>query len=62
MAESYAEEPLDGDATVAWNAAAGVRYQLSTRWAMDGGVGRRFTGDDRAWHVTFGTAYALGFP
>jgi len=23
-------------------------------------VGRRFTGDDRMWYVTLGSAYALG--
>jgi hypothetical protein len=45
---------------VAWNAAAGLRYQLAPRWAIDGGIGRRFTGDDRAWYVTFGSAFALG--
>ena len=59
-AETFAEQPLRDDSSVAWSAATGVRYQLSPRWAMDAGVGRRFTGDDRAWYVTFGSAYALG--
>ena len=58
--ESFAEQPIDSAESVAWNAAAGLRYQLAPRWAIDGGIGRRFTGDDRAWYVTFGSAFALG--
>lgn len=59
-AESFAEQPIRGDAAVAWSAGTGLRYQLSPRWAMDAGIGRRMTGDNRAWYVTFGSAYALG--
>jgi hypothetical protein len=59
-AESFAEQPIRSDAAVAWSAGTGLRYQLSPRWAMDAGIGRRFSGDDRAWYVTFGSAYALG--
>jgi hypothetical protein len=59
-AESFAEQPLDSGERVAWNAGTGIRYQLAPRWAMDAGVGRRYTGDDRAWYVTFGSAYVLG--
>jgi len=59
-AESFAEQPIRDDAAVAWSAATGLRYQLSPRWAMDAGIGRRMTGDNRAWYVTFGSAYALG--
>jgi len=59
-AESFAEQPIRSGATVAWSAAAGLRYQLAPRWTMDAGIGRRFSGDDRAWYVTFGSAYALG--
>ena len=59
-AESFAEQPLRGDAAVAWSAGTGLRYQLSPTWAMDAGIGRRMTGDNRAWYVTFGSAYALG--
>jgi hypothetical protein len=58
--ESFAEQPIDSAESVAWNAGAGLRYQLAPRWAIDGGIGRRLTGDDRAWYVTFGSAFALG--
>ena len=60
-AESFAERPIGGEESVAWSAGTGVRYQLAPRWAIDGGVGRRLTGDDRAWYITFGSAFALGF-
>ena len=59
-AESFAEQPMVQGASVAWNAGAGIRYQLAPRWAMDAAVARRFTGNDRAWSITFGTAYVLG--
>jgi hypothetical protein len=59
-AESFAEQPLSDDADIAWSAGTGIRYQLSPRWAMDAGVGRRLSGDDRSWYMTFGSAYALG--
>lgn len=55
------EALLDGD-DVEWNAGVGLRYQLSPRLALDGGLGRRLTGDDRAWYLTVGTAYAFGLP
>jgi hypothetical protein len=61
-AELFAREPLRADGEVEWSTSAGVRYQLNPRWALDGGVGRRLTGDDRAWYVTFGSAYAFGLP
>jgi hypothetical protein len=61
-AELVAREPLLESEDVEWSTAAGVRYQLDPRWALDGGIGRRLTGDDRAWYVTFGSAYAFGLP
>ena len=66
-AEVFAREPLSAaapneDEKLEWNSGVGVRYQLEPRWALDGGVGRRLTGDDQAWYVTFGGAYALGLP
>lgn len=60
-AESFAEQPINTGASVAWSAGAGLRYQLDPRWTMDAGIGRRFSGDDRAWYVTLGSAYSLGF-
>jgi hypothetical protein len=59
--EGFAEQPLDSSAELEWNAGAGARVQLSPRWAFDAGVGRRLTGE-RAWSVTFGSAYAVGIP
>ena len=61
-AELYAREPLHAGAEVEWNAGVGIRYQLDPRFNMDGGIGRRLSGDDRGWYITFGTAYAVGLP
>jgi len=60
--ESFAEKPIREGSALEWNAGAGVRMQLAPRWALDGGVGRRLTGDDQVWYVTLGSAYALGIP
>jgi hypothetical protein len=59
-AETFAEKPVADQASVAWSAGTGMRYQLTPRWALDAGVGRRLTGDDRAWYVTLGSAFTLG--
>lgn len=61
-AEIVVEQPLDAAADQVLGAGAGMRYQWSPRWAMDAGIGRRFTGDDGTWFVTFGSAYAFGLP
>lgn len=58
IADLYARQPIVRDEDVEWNAGVGVRYQLSPRLAIDGGIGRRLTGDP-AWFATFGTAYAF---
>jgi hypothetical protein len=60
--EVFAREPFGANEDVEWNAGTGLRYQLTPRFALDGGIGRRLTGDDWAWYVTFGTAYAFGLP
>lgn len=60
--EVYAEQPLSEDEDVRWNTGLGLRYQLSPRFNVDAGVGRRLTGDDRSWHLTFGAAVAFGLP
>jgi hypothetical protein len=60
--ESFAEQPIREGASLEWNVGAGIRMQLAPRWAFDGGVGRRLTGDDQLWYVTLGSAYALGIP
>lgn len=61
-AELVVEQPLDEAADLLWTAGAGFRYQLAPRWAMDAGIGKRLTGDDRAWYLTVGAAYAFGLP
>ena len=60
--EVYAREPLHTGEPVEWNAGAGLRLQVSPRWALDGGGGRRLTGDHRGWYATAGAAYAFGVP
>ena len=59
-AETYARQPIVPGEKVQWNAGAGIRYQLSPQFALDGGLGARLSGDDRSWFFTFGTAYAFG--
>lgn len=60
--EVYAQGSLDEDSDTDWNATVGSRYQLSPRWALDAGVGRRLTGSERAWSLTLGGAVAFGLP
>ena len=60
--EVYAQQPLQADEDVEWNAGAGVRYQLSPTFALDAGLGKRLTGDDQAWFITFGLARAFAVP
>ena len=61
-AEVYAQDGLADASTVTWNSTIGTRYQVSPRWAFDGGIGRRLTGPEQAWSITVGGAYALGLP
>ncbi|MEP7345113.1 MAG: hypothetical protein ABI877_07595 [Gemmatimonadaceae bacterium] len=60
--EVYARQPIHSIAQVEWNAGAGLRYQLSPLFALDAGLGKRLTGDDKAWYVTFGLARVFGLP
>ena len=60
--EGYARQPLRRGEPVEYTAAAGSRVQVTPRVALDGGVGRRLTGADQGWFVTFGSAYAFGLP
>ena len=57
--EAYAQQPIGSSQEVEYIVGTGVRYQWSTQLALDAGLGRRFTGENRAWYVTFGTAYAF---
>jgi hypothetical protein len=61
-AEAFARAPVVRGQPVEWNAGLGSRWQASPRWALDAGVGRHLTGDDRGWYVTAGGAYAVGLP
>jgi hypothetical protein len=60
--EAVAEQPIDEAEDVEWSAAAGLRYQLSPRWALDAGVGMRLSTETRPWFVTVGSAFAFGLP
>lgn len=56
IADGYLESPLPGDGELEWTVEGGARYQLDPFFALDLGVGRRFTGDDPAWFLTLGAA------
>lgn len=58
-AESFVSQPIQAGGEAQWNVGAGVRYQASPRLALDGGLGKRLTGDDQGWFVTFGMARAF---
>lgn len=58
-ADFYARQPIFKDEAVDYNVGSGVRYQVSPRWAIDGGFGRRLNGPDQGWLATFGTAYSF---
>ena len=60
--EVYARQPIHSMAPVEWNAGAGVRYQLNPVFALDAGLGKRLTGHDQSWYVTFGLARVFGIP
>jgi hypothetical protein len=53
------EEPSSDALDERWTVEAGARYQLSPHFALDAGVGKRLTGDDRPWYLTFGAARAF---
>ena len=57
--ELYTEQPLVESAELEWNAGGGVRYQWSPHVALDLGGGKRFTGAEQGWFMTFGAAYAF---
>lgn len=56
IADVFLEEPLHAGAELAWTAELGTRYQLNPFFALDAGVGRRFTGAHQGWFITFGAA------
>lgn len=58
-ADVFAEQPLVDDEEPGWTAEAGFRYQTSPQFNIDAGIGRRFTGGDQGWFLTFGAAHAF---
>ena len=56
IADVFVEQPLHAADRAEWTAEVGTRYQLNPLFALDAGVGRRFTGDEQGWFFTFGAA------
>jgi hypothetical protein len=61
-AELVAAQPIGGGRPIAWSTTVGMRRQMAPRWVLDAGLGRRFSGDAKAWTVTAGTSYSFGLP
>ncbi len=59
-AEFYGSKPIESGSRVEYTTGAGLRHQQSPTLALDAGLGRRLNGDNPAWFLTFGTAYAFG--
>lgn len=58
-AETFVAKPMDKTEDAEWSVGTGIRYQLNPLFAMDAGLGKKLTGDDRGWFVTFGLARAF---
>jgi Putative MetA-pathway of phenol degradation len=56
----FARQPIIEEDEVDYNIGTGIRYQVSPKWAIDGGAGRRLNGPGQGWFATFGTAYTFG--
>lgn len=50
------EEPLFEGEELRWTVEAGTRYQLNPFFALDAGIGRRLTGNEPGWFISFGAA------
>lgn len=59
IGELYARQPIVDEEELEWNAGAGVRYQWSPTLAVDAGLGKTLTGEERSWYFTVGAAYAF---
>ncbi|MDP9279431.1 MAG: hypothetical protein M3P00_08420 [Gemmatimonadota bacterium] len=59
-ADFYGSKPIESGSRVEYTTGAGLRYQQSPTLALDAGIGRRLNGNNPAWFLTFGTAYAFG--
>jgi hypothetical protein len=58
-AEVFARQARVADSDTQWNAALGVRRQLSPTFNIDAGIGKQLTGNDQSWFATFGLAHAF---
>lgn len=56
IADVFAEQPLHEGEDARWTAEVGTRYQLNPFFALDAGIGRRLTGEEQGWFLTFGAA------
>lgn len=61
-AEVVVQQPLITADDAVLLTGVGARYQLAPRWAVDAGLGARFTGEHRGWYVTVGSAHSFGLP
>lgn len=59
IGDVYAERPLHASEGLRWTVEAGARYQLDPFFALDAGIGRHLSSDDRGWFITFGAARAF---
>lgn len=59
IGDVYVEQPLHEGDDPRWTVEAGTRYQLDPFFALDAGIGRRLTGEDRGWFFTVGAARAF---
>ena len=59
-ADFFARQPIVEEDALDYNVGTGIRYQVTPKWAIDGGLGRRMNGPGQGWFATFGTAYAFG--
>jgi hypothetical protein len=60
IGDVFVEAPLHEGEELRWTVEAGTRYQLNPFFALDAGIGRRLTGEDQGWFITFGAARAFG--
>lgn len=58
-AEIFARKTRSSDGDPEWNAAFGVRRQLSPAFNVDAGIGKQLSGDERSWFATLGLAHAF---
>ena len=58
-AEIFARRTRSSDDDPEWNAAFGVRRQLSPTFNVDAGIGKQLSGDERSWFATLGLAHAF---